>query len=56
MTFTDKRGRVSLLKGVVIRKIILCANFVRCYLKIHTLVPYFECSTATAMLIGYNRL
>ena len=36
MIFANEKDRVSLLKGVVIRKIILYAAFMRFFFKIHT--------------------
>ena len=54
IVFDDKRGRVSLFKGVVKRKILLYAAVMRFCFKVHTLMPYFESSTTTEMLIRYN--
>ena len=45
MVFADKKGRVSLLKGVVKRQILLHATFLRFRFKVYNLVPYFENST-----------
>ena len=54
MIFANEKDRVSILKGVVIRKIILYAAFMRFLFKIHTLVQSFESSTPTKILIRHK--
>ena len=54
MVFSDRKRCISLFKGVVERQILLYAALMRFCVKVHTVVPYFESSTTTEMLIRYN--